>query len=136
LQLLFFFGLRASPPVSLVKVSRARSAARSRRFCECHGLPVLIVNTYSPAGFIIGPLMPGIPDGSSICAIDNLLGCRIRLINLFRRCLAGYYGDYQISVRVDRTRMTRITRIIADKTKKDQRQSALSVSSAFYQPVH
>src|SRR5262249_60054808 len=28
------FGLRTSPPVSLVNVSRARSAARSRRFCE------------------------------------------------------------------------------------------------------
>jgi hypothetical protein len=28
--------------------------------------------------------------------------------------------------------MTRIERIIADKTKKGQRQSALSASSAFY----
>jgi CubicO group peptidase (beta-lactamase class C family) len=42
----------------------------------------------------------------------------------------------RIEERVNGTLMTRITRIIADKTKKDQRQSALSVSSAFYQLVH
>src|SRR5262245_7088091 len=34
------------------------------------------------------------------------------------------------------TRMTRIRRIIADKTQKDQRQSASSASSAFYEIVH
>jgi hypothetical protein len=38
--------------------------------------------------------------------------------------------------RVNGTRMTRITQIIADKIQKGQRQSASSASSAFYQRVH
>jgi hypothetical protein len=38
--------------------------------------------------------------------------------------------------RVNGTLMTLMTLISADKTLKDQRQSAPSVSSAFYEPVH
>jgi hypothetical protein len=37
---------------------------------------------------------------------------------------------------INRTRMTLMTLIIADKPLKDQRQSASSASSAFYEPVH
>jgi hypothetical protein len=36
---------------------------------------------------------------------------------------------------VNRTQMTLATQIIADKTQKAHRESALSASSAFYQPV-
>src|SRR5215475_5205916 len=38
--------------------------------------------------------------------------------------------------RINGTRMTLMTRIIADKTPKDQCQSAESASSAFYESVH
>jgi hypothetical protein len=38
--------------------------------------------------------------------------------------------------RIHRTLMTLMTRIIADKPPKDQRQSASSASSAFYESVH
>jgi hypothetical protein len=37
--------------------------------------------------------------------------------------------------RINGTRMTLLTRIIADKTPNDQRQSALSAPSAFYEAV-
>jgi hypothetical protein len=59
--------------------------------------------------------------------------------HMFRLVINCVYGS-AIGVRskegVNGTRMTRMTRIIADKTLKDQRQSALSASSAFYEPVH
>jgi hypothetical protein len=38
--------------------------------------------------------------------------------------------------RINGTRLTLMTRIIADKTPEDQRQSASSASSAFYEPVN
>ena len=57
--------------------------------------------------------------------------------------LAGFsivYTGSAIGVRskerFNRTRMTRMRRIIADKTEKDLRQFALSASSAFYESVH
>ena len=49
-----------------------------------------------------------------------------------RSSLIGPSGVVTQKECVNRTRMTRIRRIIADKAKKDQRQSALSASSAFY----
>jgi|RhiMethySRZTD1v2_1073278.scaffolds.fasta_scaffold62514_2 hypothetical protein len=49
-----------------------------------------------------------------------------------RSSLVGTSGVATQKECVNRTRMTRIRRIIADEAKKDQRQSALSASSAFY----
>jgi hypothetical protein len=44
--------------------------------------------------------------------------------------------DVRSKERINGTRMMRMARIITDKTTKDQRQSALSASSAFYESAH
>jgi hypothetical protein len=48
-------------------------------------------------------------------------------------CVYGSAIGVRSKERINGTLMTRMTLIIADKTIKDQRQSA---SSAFYKPVH
>jgi hypothetical protein len=45
-------------------------------------------------------------------------------------------ADLRSKERINGTLMTRMTRIITDNTQKDQRQSALSASSAFYESIH
>src|SRR4030095_11711495 len=44
----------------------------------------------------------------------------------------GSASDVRNKERFNRTRMTQLRRIIADNIRKDQQQSALSVSSGFY----
>jgi hypothetical protein len=56
-----------------------------------------------------------------------------RRLRLFINCIYGSAIGVRSKERINRTRMTLMTLIIADKTLKDQRQSA---SSVFYEPVH
>jgi len=56
-----------------------------------------------------------------------------------RPVINGIYGPaigVRSKDRINGTRITLMTRIIADKTPKDQCQSAESASSAFYESVH
>src|SRR5262249_33980424 len=61
----------------------------------------------------------------------RLLPARVGNATIRGRKAVAWSG-FHIVVRVNRTRMTQMRRIIADKSRKDQRQSALSVSSVFY----
>src|SRR5262245_17528306 len=51
-------------------------------------------------------------------------------------CIYGPAIGVRSKDRINGTRMTLMTRIIADKTPKDQCQSAESASSAFYESLH
>jgi hypothetical protein len=56
----------------------------------------------------------------------------LRVLYRFSIVYAGSAGDVRNKERFNRTRMTQMRRIIADNIRKDQQQSALSMSSAFY----
>jgi hypothetical protein len=69
---------------------------------------------------------------------DLRCGAR-RLFRSFINCIYGAAIGVRGKESINRTRITRMTRIVADKTKKVLCQSALSASSAFYmfyQSVH
>jgi hypothetical protein len=66
----------------------------------------------------------------------KLISDLVVALGSFINCIYGSAIGGRGTERINGTQMTRMTRIIAGKTKKVQRQSALSASSAFYRPVH